>query len=876
MWKRKLKAILGTYIVLLSISHLVRNAAPEAPVPPELNEISVRAVRGNELLNDRIRLAYIDSGPHDSRSRIPVLLLHGSPGRARDFERLAPVLSKQFRLLIPDLPGFGYSSREIPDYSFRAHARYVLQLLDYLGVERAHIVGFSMGGGAALSLVECAPDRVASIVMLSAIGVQEMELLGDHRVNHAIHGLQLAALWALYELIPHFGLFDGAMLDSAYARNFFDSDQRPLRAILRRLRAPMLVMHGRKDFLVPVEAAEEHLRLVPQSEAVITDGDHFMLFTSPESVAGPLSGFFRRVEDGAAVTRARAAASRVRAASEPLNTSRLPKAIGVAAVVFFILLATATLVSEDMTCIAAGLMAGQGRISFALAVGACLTGIFVGDLLLFVAGRFVGRPAISAAPLRWFISPQAVAGSSEWFTRRGAGVIFLSRFVPGLRLPTYFAAGVLRTSFFRFALYFFLACLLWTPLLVGASMLLGGELLGALFEGRTLLGFAATALAIYLLARFALGMATWRGRRMLLGRWRRIRGWEFWPAWIFYLPVVVYAAFLALKHRSPTLFTLANPAIPGGGFIGESKSQILEGLKSSDVAIATRLLPASLPPEKRTGIAMDFTLQCGFPVVVKPDAGQRGSGVVIVRDEKQLAAALALTQTDVLVQEYVEGCEFGVFYYRYPDERRGRILAVTEKRFPSVQGDGRRTLEELILADDRAVCMAELHLNRHRKRLDWIPAASERFQLVELGTHCRGAVFLDGGWALTEELESRIDGIARSFDGFYFGRFDVRAGSVEDFKAGRNLRIIELNGVTSEATSIYDPRNRIWDAYELLFKQWRIAFEIGAQQCARGLRPASLAELASACLKYRKGARSHFSSAEVEEENRGMRGTESF
>ncbi|MCW5967064.1 MAG: alpha/beta fold hydrolase [Blastocatellales bacterium] len=866
--KARLPLMLGTYILLLSISHLVRNAAPEAPVPPELNEVSVRAVRGNELLNDRIRLAYIDTGPRNSGSAIPVLLLHGSPGRARDFDRLAPVLSKQFRLLIPDLPGFGYSSREIPDYSFRAHARYALQLLDELGVERAHVVGFSMGGGAALSLLECAPDRIASIVMLSAIGVQEMELLGDYRVNHAIHGLQLAGLLAIYELIPHFGLFDGAMLDSAYARNFFDSDQRPLRAILQRLRAPMLVMHGRRDFLVPVEAAEEHLRLVPHSEAVITDGDHFMLFTSPETIAVPLSDFFHRVEDGAAVTRDLATPSRVRAASEPLNTSSLPKAIGVAAVVFFLLLAAATLVSEDITCIAAGLMAGQGRISFALAAGACLTGIFVGDLLLFLAGRLVGRPAISAAPVRWFISPQAVARSSEWFARRGAGVIFLSRFVPGLRLPTYFAAGVLRTSFFRFALYFFLACLLWTPLLVGASMLLGGELLGSLFEERRLIGFAATSLAIYLLVRFALGMATWRGRRMLLGRWRRITRWEFWPAWIFYLPIVAYVGFLALKHRSLTLFTLANPAIPGGGFIGESKSQILEGLKSSDGRIATQLLDASLPPEKRTEIALDFAHSCGFPVVIKPDAGQRGSGVVIVHDEKQLAAALALTQTDVLVQEYAEGCEFGVFYYRYPDECRGRILAVTEKRFPSVQGDGRRTLEELILTDERAVCMAQLHMDTHRNRLDWMPAAGERFQLVELGTHCRGAVFLDGGWALTEELESVIDGIARSFDGFHFGRFDVRAGSVEDLSAGRNLRVIELNGVTSEATSIYDPRNSILDAYELLFKQWRIAFEIGSQQRARGLHPASVAELAIACLKYRKGARSHFSSVDVEEEER--------
>jgi hypothetical protein len=75
--------------------------------------------------------------------------------------------------------------------------------------------------------------------------------------------------------------------------------------------------------------------------------------------------------------------------------------------------------------------------------------------------------------------------------------------------------------------------------------------------------------------------------------------------------------------------------------------------------------------------------------------------------------------------------------------------------------------------------------------------------------------------------------------------------------AGRNLKIIELNGVTSEATHIYDPKLSLFDAYRVLFQQWRIAFEIGALNRKRGVRPASVRGLVNATCEYRRLARSY-------------------
>jgi hypothetical protein len=162
---------------------------------------------------------------------------------------------------------------------------------------------------------------------------------------------------------------------------------------------------------------------------------------------------------------------------------------------------------------------------------------------------------------------------------------------------------------------------------------------------------------------------------------------------------------------------------------------------------------------------------------------------------------------------------------------------------PVLLGDGKRTLEELILADDRAVCMSDFYLRRNSERTHEVPVAGESVQLVEIGTHCRGAIFLDGGETITPDLEEVIDRIAKTFDGFFFGRFDIRVPSRQDFMAGRNMKIVELNGVTSEATHIYDPKISLFDAYRVLFQQWRIAFEIGQRNRERGARLSSVKEL---------------------------------
>lgn len=511
-----------------------------------------------------------------------------------------------------------------------------------------------------------------------------------------------------------------------------------------------------------------------------------------------------------------------------------------------ILIALSTLVSEDLTCIATGVLVAQGRLGFLAGAAACFAGIFIGDLLLFLAGRFAGTFARKWPLLRRLVPADRLARASAWLSARGAPVLFLSRFTPGLRLPTYVAAGLLGTDFRRFVWYLALAAAAWTPLLIGFAALLGGQAARSALSaaGVTVSTIVAVILA-WIVLRSLPVLFSFRVRRRLAGFVARKFRWEFWPPWAAYIPLIPYLAWLALKHRSPTLFTAANPGIPSGGFAGESKSRILEHLDRIPGAVAAwALIPAPADPAARIQLTLSFMEERGldFPVVLKPDVGERGAGVAIVRTPEELEAYLRAATGDTIVQEYLEGLEFGVFYYRHPEEPTGRLFSITEKRFPVICGDGWSTVEELILRDPRAFCLASLYLGRVAYRPSWTPAAGEAVRLVEIGSHCRGAVFLDGSGLRTPDLEEAVERIAKGHPGFFFGRFDVRAPSVEAFQNGQ-FRVIELNGVSAEATHIYDPAVPLVEAYRVLFAQWRIAFAIGAANRRAGAEPLPVAKL---------------------------------
>ena len=282
------------------------------------------------------------------------------------------------------------------------------------------------------------------------------------------------------------------------------------------------------------------------------------------------------------------------------------------------------------------------------------------------------------------------------------------------------------------------------------------------------------------------------------------------------------------------------------GLVGESKLDILSGFEPGTAPVATYgEIPASGDVDERTVGVLRFMKDNNltFPLILKPDVGERGKGVRKVTSNEEIRAYIQEEPGRSIVQAYAPGYEFGVFYYRFPEEETGHIYSVTDKQFPRVVGNGKHTLQRLILDDERAVSMAKHYFKANHGRLFDVPEEGEEVKLIDIGTHSRGAVFLNGKQVLTPELERAFDQISKGFDGFYFGRFDIRTEDLEAFKAGTGFKIVELNGVTSEATHIYDPSNSLLSAYRTLMRQWEIAFEIGHQNRKRGIRPASVIEV---------------------------------
>jgi|CXWL01.1.fsa_nt_gi membrane protein DedA with SNARE-associated domain len=528
-----------------------------------------------------------------------------------------------------------------------------------------------------------------------------------------------------------------------------------------------------------------------------------------------------------------------------------PGVTEVSAAGLFIFFFLATFVSEDGACVLAGTAAANGRIGFPAALAACFLGILVGDVLLFLTGRLAGTRVFENRLVRKFVSPHSVERASEWLENNAGSAVLLSRFVTGLRLPTYVAAGALRTDFVRFAFWFVVASVIWTPILVGSVAIAQTTI----FSQNALLGIVFLLIG----ARFGLKFSSWKYRRHFVGKIKRMISWEFWPIQLFYLPVVVYVLLLALKHRSLTAFAAANPALPAGGFKGESKNDIYNALKRSgqvnENLLAYTLLRGEQSVRERLSAAWRFMDEnrLTFPIVIKPDSGERGRGIRIVHSLDELTNAISSSEHDVILQEFAGGEEVSVFYYRRPHEPRGQIYSITEKRFPIVKGNGVSTIEELILGDPRAVALARKHVEHNKSRIDRIPAVDEVVRLIDIGTHSRGAIFLDGEWLKTPALESRIDQMCRSFKGFYFGRFDIRVPTLTDLQMGMNLKIVELNGVTSESTNIYDPQCSLVGAYTILFQQWRLAFEIGVANIELGAKRTPINELFRSVFEKPKG-----------------------
>jgi len=314
---------------------------------------------------------------------------------------------------------------------------------------------------------------------------------------------------------------------------------------------------------------------------------------------------------------------------------------------------------------------------------------------------------------------------------------------------------------------------------------------------------------------------------------QKIFNWELWNFYVLYAPISPVWFWYCLRSWSMWFFSSSNPTITFGGFEGEGKKEMYDQL------------PPKLVP-RTIYIMHDLTYQevikkirdAGFtyPFIVKPDVGMKGMLFRKIESEEQLIRYHERIPVEYIVQDLIElPVEVSVFYYRYPDQQKGRVSGFIHKELLQVKGNGASTLKELIQQHPRARFRMEEMEHRHGHRFNRVIAKDEIFYLSYAGNHNRGAHFTNLHKEIDEDLQNVFDELSHYTDKFFYGRYDIKTTSIEDLKKGKNFLILEFNGCGAEPNHIYDCGMSIWKAYGVILTHWKALYRISRYNHKNGV-----------------------------------------
>jgi hypothetical protein len=320
----------------------------------------------------------------------------------------------------------------------------------------------------------------------------------------------------------------------------------------------------------------------------------------------------------------------------------------------------------------------------------------------------------------------------------------------------------------------------------------------------------------------------------------RLFNWEYWSFGAVYGWIYPIWILLAIRARSFFFFSASNPRIKNGGLLCESKKDIHD-IMSPELYPATMHFAAgdqgSNVIEKLR--ANNFI----YPLIGKPDTGGRGRGVKLLDNDTDVALYVKNAPVDFHIQKFIPyNNEVGIFYCRYPGNERGFISGIVRKEFLTVTGDGKHSVKDLLLKDQRSTLQIESLRRVYGEYLDTVLPEGEQKLMVPYGNHARGAKFLDDTHLADEQLANLVNNICAKVQEFYFGRLDIKYNNWEEFRQGKNFSVIEVNGAGSEPTHIYDPKHSIFFAWKEIVRHWFILNKISRMNHKRGERYLSVKE----------------------------------
>jgi hypothetical protein len=332
----------------------------------------------------------------------------------------------------------------------------------------------------------------------------------------------------------------------------------------------------------------------------------------------------------------------------------------------------------------------------------------------------------------------------------------------------------------------------------------------------------------------------------------RLKNYEYWPFWFFYLPMVPVWLWHSLRTGTLSWFTATNTNIEHGGFFGESKIDILRQIPE-EYRVPSIFVAENSGIEDLKKLISDGW---DFPLVAKPNVGERGFQVEVLRDFSSLLHYHQQMSEAYILQPYLlEPFEFGILYVRFPGEKQGTISSVTMKDFMAVRGDGKSSIKLLLESDNRyRLYLSEMQAILGENGMNEILAEGEYRLLQPIGNHCRGTLFVNANHLRGEKLDAVFNQISNKIDGLYFGRFDLKVSSPEDLLEGKGIRIMELNGASSEPGHIYDQSHGLIKAYRDLLWHWNALGKIARINLKNGLKPSPVSEIIQLLKKHFQSA----------------------
>ncbi len=328
----------------------------------------------------------------------------------------------------------------------------------------------------------------------------------------------------------------------------------------------------------------------------------------------------------------------------------------------------------------------------------------------------------------------------------------------------------------------------------------------------------------------------------------RLKSWEYWPFEVFQAPVILYWLWLSAKARSLVFFSASNPGIPLGGMLGESKYDILMKIPER---LRPRMMRIKFPASADEVLVGLEKNKMAYPLVFKPDVGERGFMVERIFSKEDVRTYCTRIKADFLIQELVDlPMECGVFYIRKPTEKNGKVTSLNLKEMLTVRGDGKHTLRELMLSNERAKLQYQRLKIRYQNQLETVLPGGDQWEINSIGNHCLGTKFINGERFITPKLEQRFDEISKHIDGFYYGRFDLRCENLEALYEGR-VKILELNGCGAEPAHIYEPGFSLIKAWQTIFRHWDELYSISVANHKRGIRYTSFKDALAIFRKYK-------------------------